>query len=109
MASKRPAPDAGLISPRTVAARGPIPLTADQRRHAKFLRFEVGLDFPAVAAAIGRSEAEVRHSLANARTRRSVEKRVTANISPAAAAHLRRIALPGEPVWQTINRVFGII
>lgn len=108
MASKRPTKDAGLISPRTIIARGPMPLTAEQRRWAKFLRFEAHWDFPDVAIAVGRSEADVRHALANARTRRKTEPRVTVNVSPAAGAVFRAAALPDEPMWETVNRVLGI-
>lgn len=108
MASKYPGKDAGQTSPRTIELRGPMPLTADQRRRARFLRFDMGMDYPDIAAAIGRSEPDVRHALANARTALQDPKRGTVNVSPAAIERLRLLQLPDEPMWQTVNRVLGI-
>jgi hypothetical protein len=85
-----------------------MPLTAEERARARFLRFEAHHGWPDIAVAIGRSEEDIRHSLANARTRSPNPKRGTANLSPAALDHLKGQMLPGEALWQTVNRIFGL-
>lgn len=105
---KRPGRNAGITSPRTLRARGPLPLTAEEREWARFLRFDAGWDWPDIAVEIGRSEQDIRHSLANARTRRADPPRGTVNVSPAAIEELRIRQLPGEPMWKTMNRILGI-
>lgn len=108
MSQKQPGKNAGQISVRTTVLRGPIPLTADQRRWARFLRFEVGLDWPDVVTATGRTERDIRHSLANARTPHVKPKRVAINVGPTAGDRLRAMQLPGEAMWQTVNRLLNI-
>lgn len=105
---KEPGKDAGQISVQTIKLRGPMPLTAAQRRRARFLRFEVGWDWPDIAADVGRSQQEVRHSLANARTLSPDPKRATVNVGPAAIERLRVLQRPGEAMWETMNRLLGI-
>lgn len=105
---KTPGPNCGLTSPRTLSARGPVPLSADQRRRARFLRFEAASDWPDIAADLGRTERDVRHSLANARSRRTNPPRGTVNVGPAAIERLRSLQQPGEPMWVTVNRLLGI-
>lgn len=108
-ASNRPGRRAGDINPETVHHRGPMPLTKPQRERARFLRFELDLDWSEISADLGRSEQDIRHSLANARTVPShPRKRVTENVSLAAHERLRALQLPGEAMWKTINRVLGI-
>jgi hypothetical protein len=109
MASKRPGKNAGEMSSKTELLRGPLPLTKDQRAMARFLRFEVGKDWPDVASAVGRTIEEVRHALANARTAHNQRKRVTLNVSPALGELVESYQLPGEAMWQTMNRLFGVI
>ncbi len=105
---RTPGAYAGQISPQTIILRGPLPLNEEQRRWARFLRFDVGLDWPDIAAAIGRSEQDVRHALANARTRRGAPRRGTLNVSLAAIERFRSLQLPNEAMWQTVNRVMGV-
>lgn len=104
----RPGKNAGQISLRTIELRGPLPLTADQRRRARFLRFVVGKGWAEIAAALGRSEQDIRHALANARTRRKEPGRGTVNVSPATIEHLRSLQQPDEPMWQTVDRLLGL-
>jgi hypothetical protein len=104
-----PGPNAGLMSQRTEVLRGPQPLTQAQRLRARFLRFDVGKDWPDIASELGCSEAGVRHALANARTRHSSPERRTANISNAAYDWLRDQQKSGEAIWQTMNRIAGLV
>ena len=87
--------------------RGPVPLTADQRRRAKSMRLK-NIEFAAIAAILSRSEADVRHSLATVRTRREDPPRLTINVSPAAKDRFDKLRHPGEAMWETVNRVVGI-
>ena len=105
---KVPGPHAGEVSPRTLASRSPISLTDEQRSRAKFLRFGEGWDWCDIAADLGRSEADIQHSLANARSRQGEPHRRSLNVSVAAAESLRKLAHPGEPAWKTVNRILGI-
>ena len=107
---KRPGQNAGKISERTVALRGPTALTEDQRNRARFLRFERGWDWPEIAADLGVTEQEVWYALATARTSRPTPPpRFTTNISPAAHEKLKQLQVPGEPMWKTVNRLVGIV
>ena len=92
----------------TAHKRGPVPLTADERKRARFLRVDLNWDWPAIAADVGRSESDIRHSLATVRTRTAAPKRGTVNVSPALLDHLRSLQLPDEAMWETMNRLFGI-
>lgn len=106
---KRPGRAAGKINPKTVHSRGSSPLTKPQRDRARFLRFDLHWDWPEISANLGRSERDIRHSLANARTVPSQpRKRVTENVSVAAHERLRTLQLPNEAMWQTVNRILGI-
>lgn len=104
---EKPGVDAGKISAHTQEVRGPMPLTADQRRRAKSMRLKA-FDFPMIAAILGRSETDVRHGLATVRTRRDDPTRATLNVSPAAKEQLDKLRHPGEAIWETFNRVIGI-
>ena len=104
----RPGMNAGEVGPRTLERRGPLPLTEAERAYARFLRFDVNMDWPDVATAVHRTEADVRHSLASARTRRTSPRRGTVNVGLAAIDRLRKLQSPGEPMWQVMNRVLGI-
>ena len=85
-----------------------MPLRADQRRQAKSLR-ERGFEWADVAAAIGRTEGDIRHALANARTPSPNPKRATLNVSlESYEAFLTKYRVPGEKVWETFNRLMGV-
>lgn len=105
---KTPGTHAGDMNPLTGVLRGPMPLTADQRKRARFLRFTAHWDWPDIATDLGRSEQDIRHSLANARTTRSDPSRGTMNVSIAAYDWFKAHQLPGESMWQTVNRIVGV-
>ena len=105
---KRPGKNAGDVSARTLDRRGPMPLTAEQRRRARFLRFDVHWDWPLIVLDLGRSERDIRHSLASCRTPRTNPKRGTINVGLAALAELRARQLKGEAMWETVNRLLGL-
>jgi hypothetical protein len=95
------------MSPYTDLLRGPMPLNAAQRKEARRLR-EAGLDWPEIAAAIERSVEDVQHSLATIRTRHREPSRGTINASPMAHAYLKGRQLPGEAMWETVNRLLNL-
>jgi hypothetical protein len=105
---KTPGPRAGEINPGTLAARAPIALSDEQRRHARFLRFEKKWDWVVLADAFGCSVQEIQHALATIRTPSTSPKRATLNVSLAAYARIQELRQPGEAVWETVNRVLGI-
>ena len=105
---KIPGPHAGDMNPLTGILRGPMPLTADQRKRAKSLRFNQKWDWPDIAADLKRSQQDIQHSLANARTPRTNPARGTANISLAALDKIKAQQLPDEAMWETVNRLMGV-
>lgn len=95
------------MNPLTSLLRGPMPLTAAERKIAKRLRL-TGMGWPMIASAIGRSEDDVRHGLATIRTRHTIPARGTLNVSTEAKAQIESLQLPKEAVWETVNRLLGI-
>jgi hypothetical protein len=69
---------------------------------------EAGVDWPVIAISLGRLEKDVRHGLATVRTHRSNPTRATLNISPAAMEEIKKLQHPGEPMWETVNRLVGV-
>jgi hypothetical protein len=51
---------------------------------------------------------EIQHALATLRTPSADPKRGTLNVSPAARARVEELKLPGEAIWQTVNRILDI-
>jgi hypothetical protein len=105
--TRGPRPFAGMMNPLTNHLRGPVPLKAYERKRAKALR-QAGWDFPDIAIEIGRSEKDVRHSLATIRTSPSKPARGTINVTLDLYAYLKGLQLPGEAMWETMNRQFGV-
>lgn len=99
--------NAGTISRTTVALRQPLALTPEERLHAKRLR-KTGLEIWQVARKMGLIEEDVALALANIRTKRPNPPRISLNVSVAAAEKVKAMQLPGEAIWQTVNRLLGI-
>jgi hypothetical protein len=99
--------DAGEISPATLRLRAPLFLSYEQRNAAKMWR-QVGLEIWEIAEEMGVSETDVALALANIRTHRPQHPRRTLNVSVAAWAKFNAMRLPGEAMWQTVNRVLGL-
>jgi hypothetical protein len=105
---KTPGPNAGQMSAYTATLRGPLPLTPYERRRARYLRVYRGWDWPDIAREIGRTEEDIKHSLATLRTLRRDPARWTANLTIAARDRIRMLQYPGETIWQTVNRLVGV-
>ncbi len=103
-----PGPNAGGINPATLEARAPLALSEDQRRLARDLRVDLNWSFEQIADTLGCSVAEVQHALATLRTPSENPQRGTLNVSLAALAYFRSQQLPGEAMWETVNRLTGI-
>jgi hypothetical protein len=99
---------AGEISTITVALRAPLGLTPEQRLQAKRWR-KTGLEIWEVAEEMELPEEEVALALANIRTKRKNPPRISLNVSVAAAEKVKAMQLNGEAIWQTVNRLLGII
>lgn len=102
--SKPPSRDCGLISPITVALRPPITLTEEQqaeiRRHRK-----QGVDVATLASMFGCDEADINVVVATLRTYNRRRTRGTINGSLGAESYIKRQRRPGEPIWQTLDRI----
>lgn len=105
-----PGPNAGDISPLTVALRPANRLTEEQCAHARQLRRDNPslTDFD-IAQLIGggASEEDVRLALATIRTPNPNPTRATLNVTIEAAEFVAREAQHGEARWETVDRLFG--
>lgn len=99
--------NAGEMNRLTGRLRAPVPLPPDQRMQAKRLR-QLGLDFWEIAGELRVPETAVILALANIRTKRARQPRVSLNVSVAAAEKVKQAQRPGEPIWRTVNRLLGI-
>ena len=101
--------NAGETSKRTLALRAPLPLNKKQRTYARRLR-QQGHDFAEIAKRLveGFTEEDVQLSLANMRSKRGNPPRYSLNVSEAVKEKVMAARRPGEAVWRTANRLFGI-
>jgi hypothetical protein len=83
-------------------------MTRSQIDTARRLRRK-GVSPEDIARIMGVSLLQVSHACAGMRTPRDDPPRGTLNVSPAAHAFVRARRRPGEPVWETVNRLLGIV
>jgi len=68
-----------------------------------------GMGFSAIAAALGLTEHQVREALSTVRLPLKSKSRSTLNVSVEAADFFKSKSLPGEAIWETVNRVIASI
>jgi hypothetical protein len=100
-------PRAGVTSDITLALRDRPSLTTPQRTKARKLR-RAGASMQQIADLLDVPLLSVSHALANLRTPRANPPRATLNVSLAALDHVRARQLPGEAIWETMNRLLGV-
>lgn len=83
-------------------------LTSTQRDKARKLR-RAGAGVQQIADLLEVPLLSVSYALAGLRTPRDDPPRATLNVSMAALDHVRARQLPGEAIWETMNRLFGIV
>ena len=101
-----PSPHAGDISPLTQALRPPLPLPPEQCARARHLRRR-GLDMAVIAARLGAPLDDVKLALAAMRTTNPTPTRATLNGTVAARDFVTGESEPGEPCWETLDRLLG--
>jgi len=104
-----PSPHAGDINPATKMIRPHHGVTDEQRKLARRMLVHDEMTFPAIAAALGLLEWQVREALSTVRLPTKGRSRVTLNVSVEADDFIRRQSLPGEPRWKTLNRLISSI
>ena len=101
-------PHAGDTSPLTKVLRPAVGLTEDECQSARKLRrrgYEIRDD---IAARLGASEAQVTQAFATSDAHQKPEaSRRSLNVTLAAHRFVADEAEPGEPCWETIDRLFG--
>jgi hypothetical protein len=102
---KPPRRDAGKVSPRTKALRHPTGLSEETERDICRLRRE-GKTIPEIATQKGVTTEQVQLATRNMRTPIIDRGRGVLNTSPTAPLYVKAEALPGEPCWQTVDRLF---
>jgi hypothetical protein len=100
-----PHPDAGEMAEQTKILRPTIGLDKFQCAKARRLRRK-GYDITAIAPLLDADEDSVRHALAAMRTPTPNPSRKTLNVTVAAQAFVVAEALPDEPYWRTVDRLF---
>ena len=100
-----PEPHAGGIRPATKLIRPHHGVTDEQRQTARRMLVHDEMTFPAIAAALGLLEWQVREALSTVRLPTKGRSRGTLNVSGEADGFCRRQSLPGQPRWKTLNRL----
>jgi uncharacterized membrane protein len=101
-----PHPDAGDMAEQTKVLRPQMGLTEFQCAKARRLRRK-GYDIAAIAQLLEADDDSVRQALAAMRTPTPNPSRKTLNVTVAAQAFVVAEALPDEPYWQTVDRLFA--
>jgi len=104
-----PAPHAGDINPATKMIRPHHGVTDEQRQIARRMLVHDRMTFAAIAAVLGLLEWQVREALSTVRLPGKSKSRASLNVSLEAAEFVRRQSLPGEAVWETMNRLISSI
>ena len=103
-----PSPHAGDINPATKLIRPRHGVTEEQRQSARLMRID-GMTFAAIAAALGLLEWQVREALSTMRLPAKSKSRASLNVSLEAAEFFKSRSLPGEAIWETVNRLIPSI
>jgi hypothetical protein len=106
--SNKVGPYAGATSKQTLVLRDQPSLTRSQIDTARRLRRK-NIPLEDIARIMGVSLLQVSHACAGMRTPRDDPPRGTLNVSMAAHAHVMAQKRPGEPIWETVNRLLGIV
>ncbi len=101
-----PGPHAGDTSPLTKVLRPAVGLTEDECQSARRLRRR-GYEIDDIAARLGAREAQVTQAFATMRTKKPEASRRSLNVTLAAHRFVADEAEPGEPCWETVDRLFG--
>ena len=104
-----PSPHAGDINPATKLIRPHHGVTEEQRQSARLMLIRDGMTFAAIAAALGLLEWQVREALSTVRLPAKGRSRASLNVSLEAAEFFKSKSLPGEAVWETVNRLIPSI
>ena len=101
-----PAPNAGDMSPLTKVLRPAVEFTENECQRARRLRRR-GHEIDDIAARLGAVAAPVRQALATMRTKTPEKSRRSLNVTLAAHRFVADEAEPGEPCWETVDRLLG--
>jgi hypothetical protein len=101
-----PRPDAGEMAERTQILRPQLGLDKPKCAKARFLRRN-GYKVEDIAKRLNADDDSVRQALAAMRTPTPNPSRKTLNVTVAAQEFVAAEALPGEPYWQTVDRLFA--
>lgn len=102
---KPPLPNAGQISPLTVAVRPPVKLPARECVRARALK-KAGESTAEIAVQLDVEEDAVLQALAPMRMPNSAASRCSLNVTVATADFVKYQRLPNEPIWETTGRLF---
>lgn len=104
-----PSPRAGDINPVTKLIRPHHGVTDEQRQTARYMLVSRGMTFEEIAAALDLFEWQIREALSTVRLPKKSRSRASLNVSLEAAEFVQRQRLPGEAVWETMNRLISSI
>lgn len=111
MSGYRSEPPGGAIlrpNQRTRLLRPALPLAVEKAERVRQIRRDgPNLSLEQIAGMVGEQTEAVRYALATLRTRNPSAPWKLLNVTPEAHAFVRRHAMPGEPAWATINRLFA--
>jgi len=108
-AATPPSPHAGDINPATKMIRPHHGVSEDQRQSARTMRVRDNLSFREISEKLGITENQVREALSTMRLPLKAKSRSTLNVSVEAAEFFKSKSLPGEAIWETVNRLIPSI